>query len=196
MRSLLLFLLFVVAIWSCADDSVQADETVAESPAPPERVAVEGGRTGAQQDVRGFNYLTDCDSILVSELKLSDPAGGASYSYLTGECMTNKSYDVVLVPRAGHQTSGAFGSAEQVFARAKANDFEDYIAYAFIIPKLVQVDARTGESSVGAIFPVNVSVFRLDGTVWNKLGKDRAEDAAGYAAVQWKVLHDQPLRYQ
>ena len=141
--------------------------------------------------VEGFNYLTDCDSLLVSRLELADPAAGGNFAYLLGSCVTNKSYDVVAVPRAGHEAAADFTSEQQVLAKAQANDFADYLVYAFQVPKVVRVDL----SQVANIFPANVIVHRFEGSRWVRLGVEGVDDAAAYDAFRWRILHDEMPKF-
>ncbi len=201
MRSGFFSLLLLLVCTACGDDAATpaaADDDAAvakTAPAKPTgKLTIDGVETPGYQmsGIDGFNYITDCDSLLVSTLELTDAAGEGSYSYLLGSCATNKSYDWIAVPRAGHTPSTAFSSSSEVLAKARTNDFADYLVYAFEYPKL----NRVGQGGVQAIYPANVLVYRLDKTRWNRLGADRAEDEAGLNSLRWNVLHDQPLKFQ
>lgn len=143
-------------------------------------------------EVKDFNYITGCDSMVISQLILSDPNGSGEYSYLTGNCVTNKMYEVIAVPRSGHVKTSDFGDTKDVLAKARANGFKDYIVYSLILPK-------RSNPALGKVFdllPSNVVVYRLDNTTWHRLGSDRADDQESLKTLRWNILHDATLPYR
>ena len=179
---------------ACADDSVEADPTSASAAAVA--TDIDTTANAAMSQVQGFNYLTDCDSLTVDALRVPSPDGLGSAVYLRGDCLTNKSYEVVLVPRAGSPAAEAPEDAHAAWDAQAAEGFTGNIAYAFVIPKIVREDARTGASTTETILPANITVYRLDNDRWNRMGVDRADDEAGLDALRWNVLHDEPMKYQ
>ena len=145
--------------------------------------------------VEGYNYLTDCDSLLVSRLMIASPDGGSQEWYLSGSCATNRSFELILVPRQNKGDSSRLSDLRSVLAQARSNEFKDYIPYALIIPKVIREDVRSGSLTMKAILPANVAVFRFDNPHWFQLGTEPAENEAELNALRWKVVSDQRLLY-
>lgn len=173
-----------------ATDQVTSAQTVPSDASPVQSTEVAEGAF-VMPEVEGFNYLTDCDSFLVSTLELKDPNGEEVYGYLLGSCVTNKSYDLVAVPRSGAVPVSEFGEAQAVLAKAQSEKFKNHIVYAMTLPKIYRVD----QGEVLNIYPANVVVERFDPPRWNRLGVDAVPDAAGYETFLWNVLHDGQLKY-
>lgn len=197
-----LFLLFAALLASsgCKEDNKQpatmevatSEETVNESSTEPEE---EYNNAPSSNQIDGFDYLSGCDSLLIEELTLTDPASGKAYSYVQGTCVTNKSYDFVLVPKSGHVEKSSFGSSKQVFTKVRNQGYNGQIAYAFILPKLVSGDPSYGVGLIQTLLPTNVLVYRLDNNKWVRLGVEPAQNEEELNQLKWRVLHDQPLAH-
>jgi len=146
-------------------------------------------------EINGFNFLTACDSLVVSKLVLTGPTGEGDFAYVQAECATgSKSFELILVPRNGATPASKFGNPEEVLAKAAKNNYADYLCYAFEMPKHVKPSA-TGVNEIVNLYPINTVIKRLDNKDWVRLGQDRAEDLAAYNTLRWKILHDNMPQY-
>ena len=119
--------------------------------------------------VVGFNYLTDCDSLLLSVRTPVDTAAGSAPMQLLGTCVANKSYQVLLVAR--DTLVRGEGRAVEAFLEARAGGFADYDAYAAVVPFVTYEDVRSGTHALRAITPGRARVYRLDTATWRGLGE-------------------------
>lgn len=181
-----------LAFASCKQDSENEGEQASPSEANPTTTQ---GASQSSMKVKGFNFLTDCDSLVVSKLVLTGPNGEGDFAYLKGDCATgSKSFELLLVPRAGATPAAAFGNPTEVLAKAAANDYKDYLCYAFEIPKHHKANA-SGELEIVDLFPINAVIRRLDNSTWVRLGQDRADDLSAYNTLRWNILHDNMPQY-
>lgn len=196
-------LLSITLLVQCRSDDPQAAEpTTAPKADTATLIAISELEAGfvdsvkmSMPKVEGYNYLTDCDSLLVSKLMVAAPDGSKREWYISGSCATNRSFELILVPRQNKGDSTALLDLREVLAKARANEFKDYIPYALIIPKVIREDVRSGTLNMKAILPTNVAVFRFDNPRWHQLGTETAEDEAYLNALRWKVVNDQPMLY-
>lgn len=192
-RFLLSILTVAVVLASCKQDPSAAEVSEDSSSMTSSESKTVVSSPPASQ-VKGFDFLTACDSFVVSKLVLSGPDGEGDYAYLQGECVTNKTFEVLLVPRSGATPAAEFGDPAQVLAKAAKNNYADYICYAFEMPKQLKQDA-TGALQIANLYPINAVVKRLDNNTWIRLGQDRADDLAAYNNLRWKILHDVMPQY-
>ncbi len=189
LRVLALPLLFAVVLASCKQETPGAesqDITTTET--------TSATTSSSMSEVKGFNFLTACDSLVVSKLVLDGPDGEGEFAYIQGECVTGKSFELLLVPRSGATPASTFGDPAQVLSEAAKNNYADYICYAFEMPKQVAPDA-TGTFQIVNFFPINTVIKRLDNNTWVRLGQDRADDLAAYNTLRWNILHDKMPQY-
>ena len=219
-RTLVLSLGLAVGLLACAEDAATGGDATAGAAAPagvpaadapaddPDAPATLTASSrdalafappadgeAAKRAAGGFDYLTDCDSLVVDAVALG-PGPSAMRLYARGTCATNKSYEVLLVPKAEGAQMVNEKSAPAVFVQAAKDSYRKHIAYAMLFPKLVRADMSTGETTVIDVLPANVRVMRLDGDRWNPLGADRADDVDGLNALRYKIVDDQALQYQ
>ena len=114
-RVLLSLLTVAVIFASCKQDNSTAEVTTSGA---SESTAI--ATVPAMSQVQGFNFLNACDSLVVSKLVLAGPNGEGEYAYLQGECVTGKTFDLLLVPRSGATPAAEFGNPAQVLAKAPA----------------------------------------------------------------------------
>ena len=172
------------------DDVVAADTTLA-APTPIVSTITAAGNFGegnALADYQGtsIEYLSSCDSMSLMKLELSDPQGGARYAYLMGDCHAAGSYDLVLVPRSGHEAASAFGNPQAKLDAAKANNFADYTLYSFIYPRT----KRSSDTGMEGMYPANYVVYRYDKPYWNRLGAEPVDDLSDYNDLLWRITHN------
>ncbi|MFK8054730.1 MAG: hypothetical protein AB8F78_01315 [Saprospiraceae bacterium] len=193
-RVTLLLLFALLAFASCRQDSAPAEENASSTPdAPAAHAAHSNNASVESMKVNGFDFL-DCDSLIVSKLVLTGPNGEGDFAYLKGECVTGKSFELLLVPRTGATLAAEFGDPTQVLAKAAKNNYKDYLCYAFELPKHLKANAA-GENEVVDLFPINAVIKRLDNTTWVRLGQDRADDLSAYNTLRWNILHDNMPQY-
>lgn len=191
-RVTFILLAAALAFASCKQDSENAGEQA--SPSEVNSTPTQGASQSSMK-VNGFNFLTDCDSLVVSKLVLTGPNGEGDFAYLKGNCATgSKSFELLLAPRAGATPAAAFGNPTEVLAKAAANDYKDYLCYAFEIPKHQKANA-SGELEIVDLFPINAVIRRLDNSTWVRLGQDRADDLSAYNTLRWNILHDNMPQY-
>ena len=188
-KVLLSSLIIIVLLASCKQDTSTVDGATSAAPQNTE-VAV----TPSMSQIKGFNFLNACDSLIVSKLVLSGPNGEGDFAYLHGQCVSGKTFDLLLVPRSGATPASEFGDPMQVLAKAAKNDYADYICYAFEMPKQLKLDA-TGVNQIVNFFPINAVIKRLDNNTWIRLGQDRADDLTAYNTLRWNILHDNMPQY-
>ena len=192
-RLTIITLVAAVVFASCKQDGAAVDNS--SEPSTETSSSSQTEPPASMMEVNGFNFLTACDSLVVSKLVLSGPDGEGDYAYVKGDCATGKkSYELLLVPRSGAVPAAQFGDPTKVLAEAAATNYKDYICYAFELPKHQKVNSA-GQLEIVDLFPINAVIKRLDNSNWVRLGQDRAEDLSGYNTLRWNILHDNMPQY-
>ena len=85
------------------------------------------------------------------------------------ECHTNKSYDLIWVPKGDILKAGELEN----YINAKKNNFKDFDCYAFVIRKTRSKaqggDCECGENEYDYVFPSMVTVYRMANKGWKKI---------------------------